>query len=67
MGALDRQRLEGLMDEFFRVRLLVVGDLVLDEYVWGEVDRVSPEAREALEEYEVRDRPVHRPTSGPGK
>jgi len=26
------------------VRLLVVGDLVLDEYVWGDVERVSPEA-----------------------
>ena len=27
-----------------RCRLLVVGDLMLDEYVWGEVDRISPEA-----------------------
>ncbi len=27
-----------------RPRLLVVGDLILDEYVWGEVERVSPEA-----------------------
>ena len=26
------------------MRLLVVGDLVLDEYVWGDVERVSPEA-----------------------
>ena len=26
------------------MRLLVVGDVVLDEYLWGEVDRVSPEA-----------------------
>ena len=25
-------------------RILVVGDLILDEYVWGEVGRVSPEA-----------------------
>src|SRR5262249_39995328 len=25
-------------------RLLVLGDLMLDEYVWGEVSRVSPEA-----------------------
>jgi D-beta-D-heptose 7-phosphate kinase/D-beta-D-heptose 1-phosphate adenosyltransferase len=27
-----------------RCRLLVVGDLMLDEYVWGEVERISPEA-----------------------
>jgi rfaE bifunctional protein kinase chain/domain len=41
---LDRRRLEALMQRFARVRVLVVGDLVLDEYVWGDVDRVSPEA-----------------------
>jgi D-beta-D-heptose 7-phosphate kinase/D-beta-D-heptose 1-phosphate adenosyltransferase len=44
MRRLDLRRLERLIDDFARVRLLVVGDLVLDEYVWGEVDRVSPEA-----------------------
>ena len=27
-----------------RCRLMVVGDLMLDEYVWGDVDRISPEA-----------------------
>ena len=26
------------------MRLLVLGDVVLDEYLWGEVERVSPEA-----------------------
>ena len=41
---LDRRRLETLLDELHRVRLLVLGDLVLDEYVWGDVERVSPEA-----------------------
>jgi D-beta-D-heptose 7-phosphate kinase/D-beta-D-heptose 1-phosphate adenosyltransferase len=29
---------------FDRCRILVVGDLMLDEYVWGSVDRISPEA-----------------------
>lgn len=32
------------ISKFNRCRILVVGDLMLDEYVWGEVDRVSPEA-----------------------
>lgn len=41
---LSARRLEELLDGFARVRLLVVGDLVLDEYVRGEVERVSPEA-----------------------
>ena len=29
---------------FGRVRVLVVGDLMLDRYIHGEVDRISPEA-----------------------
>ena len=44
MKSLDRRRLERLVDDFAGVRLLVIGDLVLDEYVWGDVERVSPEA-----------------------
>jgi rfaE bifunctional protein kinase chain/domain len=41
---LDAGRLEKLLKDFSRVRLLVVGDLVLDEYLWGDARRVSPEA-----------------------
>ena len=29
---------------FNTVRVLVVGDLMVDEYVWGDVERISPEA-----------------------
>ncbi len=29
---------------FSRLRVIVIGDLMLDEYVWGGVDRISPEA-----------------------
>ena len=32
------------ISKFEHCRLLVVGDLMLDEYVWGNVDRISPEA-----------------------
>ena len=42
--SLSPERLAELLDGFSRVRLLVVGDLVLDEYVRGDVERVSPEA-----------------------
>ena len=41
---LDEGRLQRLLDGFASVRLLVLGDVVLDEYVWGDVERVSPEA-----------------------
>lgn len=43
-GRLDRTRLEAIVNGFSRIRLLVVGDVVLDEYLRGDVDRVSPEA-----------------------
>jgi D-beta-D-heptose 7-phosphate kinase/D-beta-D-heptose 1-phosphate adenosyltransferase len=32
------------ISRFDNCRLLVVGDLMIDEYVWGEVNRISPEA-----------------------
>jgi D-beta-D-heptose 7-phosphate kinase/D-beta-D-heptose 1-phosphate adenosyltransferase len=40
----ELRRLEKLLDGFRNVRLLVLGDVVLDEYLWGDVERVSPEA-----------------------
>jgi len=32
------------MSRFDDCRVLVIGDLMIDEYVWGKVERVSPEA-----------------------
>src|SRR3990167_6416592 len=37
-------RLTRLIDRFPKVKVLVVGDFILDEFVWGTVDRISPEA-----------------------
>ncbi|MGE0684127.1 MAG: hypothetical protein AB7P69_24870, partial [Candidatus Binatia bacterium] len=33
-----------LLNRFPRVRTLVIGDLMLDRYIWGRVQRISPEA-----------------------
>jgi D-beta-D-heptose 7-phosphate kinase/D-beta-D-heptose 1-phosphate adenosyltransferase len=44
MARLEQKRLARIVERFREVRLLVVGDLFLDEYWLGEVDRVSPEA-----------------------
>lgn len=41
---LDRPRLHTLLDAMRDVRVLVVGDLMLDRYLLGDVDRISPEA-----------------------
>jgi D-beta-D-heptose 7-phosphate kinase/D-beta-D-heptose 1-phosphate adenosyltransferase len=44
MDRLAEQRVEQLLDDARGVRALVVGDLMLDRYVTGVVDRISPEA-----------------------
>jgi D-beta-D-heptose 7-phosphate kinase/D-beta-D-heptose 1-phosphate adenosyltransferase len=36
--------IETLVGRLGRARVLTVGDLMLDEYVWGHVSRISPEA-----------------------
>ncbi len=33
-----------IVEKFRAVRLLVLGDLMLDRFIWGEVERLSPEA-----------------------
>jgi rfaE bifunctional protein kinase chain/domain len=38
------KRLKEIVNKFNRAKILVVGDLILDEYVWGTVERISPEA-----------------------
>ncbi|MFA5111981.1 MAG: PfkB family carbohydrate kinase, partial [Desulfobaccales bacterium] len=37
---------------FSRLRVLVAGDFMLDEYLWGKVERISPEAPVAVVEVE---------------
>ena len=34
-----------------RLRILVVGDLILDRYIWGRADRISPEAPVLVAEF----------------
>jgi D-glycero-beta-D-manno-heptose-7-phosphate kinase len=43
-AVMTSQRLEQILDAARGRRLLVVGDLMLDEFVWGKVGRISPEA-----------------------
>ena len=37
-------RYQALLAGFTGQRILVIGDLMLDEYIWGKVSRISPEA-----------------------
>ncbi|HUB82620.1 MAG TPA: bifunctional ADP-heptose synthase [Bryobacteraceae bacterium] len=44
MQAEIRARLAGFAAGFATRRILVAGDLMLDEFIWGNVSRISPEA-----------------------
>lgn len=41
---INAKRLCDLVDSFQGAKVAVFGDFILDEYIWGSVDRVSPEA-----------------------
>src|ERR1700722_12611260 len=38
------ERVEEILRNFPKKRILVIGDVMLDEFVWGRVSRISPEA-----------------------
>jgi D-beta-D-heptose 7-phosphate kinase/D-beta-D-heptose 1-phosphate adenosyltransferase len=41
---INKQRFIDLLAKFSRSNVLVVGDLILDKFIWGDVSRISPEA-----------------------
>jgi D-beta-D-heptose 7-phosphate kinase/D-beta-D-heptose 1-phosphate adenosyltransferase len=44
MKRLNTKKAEKVISNFKDARVLVVGDLILDEFLWGDVSRISPEA-----------------------
>ena len=42
--SIESKRVDSLIKEFSRQRVLVIGDVVLDRYVVGAVERINPEA-----------------------
>src|SRR3954469_19377848 len=48
-----KERLLGLVDAFSSRRLLVIGDLIADEFIYGEVARVSREAPVLILKYDT--------------
>ncbi len=41
---INKKRLRTIFDAMKSKTIMVIGDLMLDEYIWGKVDRISPEA-----------------------
>src|SRR6516164_5224645 len=41
---MNRNRVEDILNAFTGKTIIIVGDAMLDEFVWGKVRRISPEA-----------------------
>jgi rfaE bifunctional protein kinase chain/domain len=44
MESISKKRLKHILSGFEEAHIMVLGDLMLDHFVWGRVDRISPEA-----------------------
>jgi D-beta-D-heptose 7-phosphate kinase/D-beta-D-heptose 1-phosphate adenosyltransferase len=44
MPNIDSKTLDGLLDAVEKLRIAVIGDVMLDRFILGRVDRISPEA-----------------------
>jgi len=44
MNMISKVRARKLISDFHGKRILVIGDIMLDRYIWGSVNRISPEA-----------------------
>lgn len=41
---MNRKILTSILDNFQNKKIIVIGDVMIDEYIWGDVHRISPEA-----------------------
>ena len=46
---------EKLFQEFKKIKIAVIGDVMLDTYWWGHVDRISPEAPGPVVSFDQRE------------
>lgn len=44
LNSSEKKRFLEILSKFKKARILVVGDFILDQFVWGSVKRISPEA-----------------------
>jgi D-glycero-beta-D-manno-heptose-7-phosphate kinase len=52
LGPVGRRRAAAILERFPGVHILIVGDLMLDHFVFGQVNRISPEAPVPVVEFD---------------
>jgi len=50
-----QQSLENIFQSFNNLRVLIIGDVMVDSYIWGAVERISPEAPVPIVNVKKRD------------
>ncbi|HRG78592.1 MAG TPA: bifunctional ADP-heptose synthase [Cyclobacteriaceae bacterium] len=50
-----QQSLESIFQSFNNLRVLIIGDVMVDSYIWGVVERISPEAPVPIVNVKKRD------------
>lgn len=40
----DIKKLKSIINNFKNINVFIIGDIIYDEYIWGDVSRISPEA-----------------------
>src|SRR5688572_13321750 len=51
-GFLSPGRVRRILRAAIRTRVLVIGDIMLDQFIWGNVSRISPEAPVPVVDFE---------------
>ncbi|TSA11194.1 MAG: D-glycero-beta-D-manno-heptose-7-phosphate kinase, partial [Deltaproteobacteria bacterium] len=41
---MDKEKLKEAVNRFQAVKIMVIGDVMMDQFIWGKVSRISPEA-----------------------
>ena len=52
MVSITQQRIDKLLSNVRTKRIAVIGDVMIDRYIWGNVNRISPEAPVPIVEVE---------------
>ncbi|MBI4664718.1 MAG: carbohydrate kinase, partial [Verrucomicrobia bacterium] len=52
MKTLTVRRVAELLDRARKTRVMVIGDVMLDQFIWGRVGRISPEAPVPVVEFQ---------------
>ncbi|NVO02636.1 MAG: D-glycero-beta-D-manno-heptose-7-phosphate kinase [Bacteroidetes bacterium] len=41
---IDKSKIQSIFEDFNNLRVIIIGDVMIDSYIWGKVERISPEA-----------------------